>query len=51
MREREAGVWELRVFVGRDPLNGKKIYTSRTIRGTKRAADKVKRSGFGAWCF
>jgi hypothetical protein len=36
-------VWEVRVFIGRDP-RGKPIQVSRTVRGTKRAAQKVAAS-------
>jgi integrase len=38
MRERSPGCWDLRVFVGQDPVTGKLRYTSRTFRGGKRAA-------------
>ncbi len=37
MRQRGAS-WELRVFLGRDPLTGKKRYATRTVRGGKREA-------------
>jgi hypothetical protein len=37
MRERSPGCWELRVFVGQDPVSGKLRYVSRTLRGGKRA--------------
>ncbi len=40
IRERSAGVWEVRVFVGRDE-QGKPQQVSRTVRGTKRAAQRV----------
>ena len=43
VRERSPGVWEVRVFVGRDP-RGKPVQVSRTVRGTKRAAQKVAAS-------
>ena len=43
VRERSPGVWEVRVFVGRDP-RGKPIQVSRSVRGTKRAAQKVAAS-------
>ena len=36
-RQRGAS-WELRVFLGRDPLTGKKRYATRTVRGGKREA-------------
>ena len=41
MREREPGRWEVRVYVGLDPVSGKKRQVSRTVRGTKRDAQKV----------
>lgn len=37
IRERRPGVWEVRVFAGRDG-SGRPVQTSRTIRGTKRDA-------------
>jgi integrase len=37
MRQRGAS-WELRVFLGPDPLTGKKRYATRTVRGGKREA-------------
>ena len=40
VRERSPGVWEVRVFVGGDS-RGKPVQVSRTVRGTKRAAQKV----------
>ncbi|MGB9345543.1 MAG: hypothetical protein WCA90_05900 [Ilumatobacteraceae bacterium] len=36
-RQRGAS-WELRVFLGPDPLTGKKRYATRTVRGGKREA-------------
>jgi len=30
--------WDLRVYLGRDPLTGKKRYATRTVRGGKREA-------------
>lgn len=38
MRERQAGVWELRVRTGRDPLTGSYGQLSRTFRGSRREA-------------
>lgn len=38
LRERRPGVWELRVFVGRDPFTNKEVSLSRTFRGTKNEA-------------
>jgi integrase len=40
LRQRSPGVWEAIVSVGRDPLTGKWRYRSRTIRGTKREAQR-----------
>ncbi len=39
MREKRPGVWELRVYVGRD-IRGQVRHRSITFRGTKRAADR-----------
>ena len=41
MRERQPGVWELRVRAGRDPLRGKHRQISRTFRGSGRQASKA----------
>jgi integrase len=38
MRERSPGRWELRVFLGNDPVTGKKQYVSRIVMGGKRLA-------------
>ena len=40
LREKAPEVWELRVYVGVDPVTGKKRTLSRTFRGGKRAANK-----------
>ncbi len=40
MRQRGAS-WELRVFLGRDPVTGKKRYATKTVRGGKREAQSV----------
>lgn len=34
VRERRPGVWELRPYLGRDPLTGKKWYGSRVVKAT-----------------
>lgn len=34
-------MWVLRVYAGRDPLTGKKVWRSRTFQGTKREADRA----------
>lgn len=38
MRERRPGVWELRVYTGRDPATGRERQVSRTFHGGRRAA-------------
>jgi len=38
VRERQPGVWEIRVYVGRDPVTNTPRQVSRTVRGGKRAA-------------
>jgi integrase/predicted nucleotidyltransferase len=40
LRERKPGVWEIRVFTGRDQ-SGRPTQVSRTVRGTKREAQRV----------
>jgi integrase len=40
MREKRPGVWEVRVFTGRD-RNGRPTQVSKTVRGTKRDAQRV----------
>ena len=40
LRERKPGVWEVRVFTGRD-ASGRPTQISRTVRGTKRDAQRV----------
>lgn len=40
LRERKPGVWEVRVFVGNDE-HGRPRQVSRTVRGTKRAAQRA----------
>ncbi len=40
IRQRSRGVWEVRVFAGRDG-NGKPVQISRTVRGGKKDAEKV----------
>jgi len=41
LREKRPGQWELRVQTGRDPLTGKHGQSSRTVRGTRREAEKA----------
>lgn len=40
VRERRPGIWEIRVFTGRDAA-GKPTQISKTVRGTKREAQRV----------
>ena len=40
LRERSPGVWEVRAEAGRDPVSGKRRQISRTVRGTKREAQR-----------
>ena len=35
--------WELRVYLGRDPVSGNKRYATRSVHGSKRAAERVLR--------
>ena len=35
--------WELRAYLGRDPVSGRKRYATRSVRGSKRAAERVLR--------
>ena len=41
MRERSPGHWELRAFVGRDPVSGKVRQATRTFHGTEKEAGKA----------
>ena len=38
---RRGEAWELRVFLGADPVTGKKRYVTRTVRGGKREAQRL----------
>jgi len=38
MRQRGSDSWELRAYLGTDPETGKRRYATRTVHGTKRAA-------------
>ena len=40
IREKRPGVWEVRAFLGRDS-KGKPVQTSRTVRGTKKDAQRL----------
>jgi hypothetical protein len=53
VREEKPGVWEVRVFTGTD-ARGKRAQISRTVRGTKRDAERLAASlevgaGTAAW--
>ena len=41
MRERSPGHWQLRAYVGRDPVTGKSRQVTRTFKGGERAAAKA----------
>lgn len=47
LRERKPGVWELIVPLGRDPLTGRRRQRSKTVRGTKRDAQRALRDLLG----
>ena len=40
MRQR-GQAWELRVYLGRDPVSGRKRWATKTVRGGKREAQRV----------
>ena len=41
MYKARSGAWMLRVYAGRDPLTGKKVWKARSVRGTKRDAERA----------
>ena len=43
MREGRPGVWQLRVYLGVDPVSGKKRYAGRSVGGGKREAHRAWR--------
>ena len=52
MRQRSAGSWELRVYVGLDPDTGRRRYRTKTVRGNRADAERelvdfVDRVGHG----
>ena len=52
MRQRSAGSWELRVYVGLDPDTGRRHYRTKTVRGNRADAERelvdfVDRVGHG----
>jgi hypothetical protein len=40
LRQRSAGSWELRVYIGVDPVTGRRLDRSITVRGTRAAAER-----------
>lgn len=40
---RRGASWELRVYLGRDPVSGRKRYATRSVRGPRRQAERVLR--------
>lgn len=48
IRQRGKQSWEVRAFVGKDPVTGKKQYATKTIRGEKRDAE-IARITNDAW--
>ncbi len=44
IRERGKGTWELRVFLGRDPITRRDRYKTRTFKGGKKEAEKELRA-------
>ena len=40
---RRGASWELRVYLGRDPVSGRQRYASRTVQGPRSRADRVLR--------
>jgi integrase len=46
-RKRREGVWEVRVYLGRDPVTGKEKQMSKTVYGGAKAADEVLRDLIG----
>ena len=40
MRECKPGIWELRLYCGRDPVTAKHVAISRTVHGGKRHAER-----------
>jgi integrase len=46
-RKRREGVWEVRVYLGRDPVTGREKQMSKTVYGGAKAADEVLRDLIG----
>ena len=38
---RRGEAWELRVYLGQDAVTGKKRYATKSVRGSRREADRV----------
>ena len=47
IRARGPGAWELKYDVGRDPRTGRRITKFKTVRGSKRDAQRVLRNLLG----
>ncbi len=41
MRKRAKETWEVRIDLGRDPVSGKRRFRYRTVRGSKREAERI----------
>ena len=48
IRARGPGAWELKYDVGRDPKTGRRITKYKTVRGTKKDAQRELRNLLGA---
>jgi hypothetical protein len=42
-RKRREGVWEVRAYLGRDPVSGKPRQVSKTVYGSAKSADEALR--------
>src|SRR5829696_520864 len=40
---RRGSSWELRAYLGRDPISGRKRYATRSVRGLRRDAERMLR--------
>jgi hypothetical protein len=43
LRERSAGVWEVRVVIGFDAIRARSVRRSFTVRGSAEAAERLRR--------
>jgi integrase len=41
LRQRQPGVWEVRLEAGRDPVTGRRLQISKSVKGSKRDAQRV----------